>query len=50
LVNGLPDTITNSDGVPDNINEWLKYFPQAKPQAQGRDVNIGLIQIQQAIA
>jgi len=29
--------INNPELVPDNINKWSKYFPQAKPEARGGD-------------
>jgi len=38
LVTELPDTITDSNGVLDNIDKWLEHFLQVKPQAHRDDL------------
>jgi len=34
----LPPPINDQDSVPDDIDEWLQYFPQAKPHMKGGDL------------
>jgi len=33
--NDLPEPIKDPDMLPDDVNEWLQYFPQAHPRARG---------------
>jgi len=33
-VNDLPALITNVESLPEEVDEWLQYFPQAKPRAK----------------
>jgi len=34
----LPSMLDNPECLPTEVNDWLIYFPQAKPQFQGGDV------------
>jgi len=42
-VEDLPPPIETPDGLPDDINEWLDYFPQAKPQISRGDTYTALL-------
>jgi len=34
-VEDLPPPIETTDDLPDDIDKWLDYFPQAKPRISG---------------
>jgi len=34
-VEDLPPLIETADDLPDDIDDWLEYFPQAKPWVSG---------------
>jgi len=34
-INDLPEPIEDPDQLPDEVNEWLEYFPRARPRACG---------------
>jgi len=38
-VDGLPPPIETPDNLPGDIDEWLTYFPQAKPRTSYRRHN-----------
>jgi len=43
LIKDLPPQIETLDDLPDDINEWLDYFPQAKPWVSGDDTYTTLL-------
>jgi len=42
-VNDLPGSITNIESLPEEVDEWLQYFLQAKPRAKGRNVYMAVL-------
>jgi len=43
LVEDLPPRIETLEDLPSNIDEWLMYFPQAKPRVSGSDMYTTLL-------
>jgi len=43
LIKDLPPPIETVDNLPDDINKWLDYFPQAKPRILGGDTYTALL-------
>jgi len=43
LIDDLPPLIETPDDIPDDIDEWLKYFPGAKLQMTGGDMCTALL-------
>jgi len=43
LVEDLPPPIQTPDNLPDDINKWLTYFPQAKPRISSGDMYTTLL-------
>jgi len=43
LAEDLPPLIETVDDIPDDIDEWLEYFPQAKSQISGGDTYTALL-------
>jgi len=39
----LPATITDLDSLPEEVDEWLQYFPGAKPRVKGGNVYMALL-------
>jgi len=42
-VEDLPPPIETTDDLPDDIDEWLDYFPQAKPRFSGGNTYTALL-------
>ncbi len=42
-VEDLPPPIETMDDLPDDIDEWLDYFPQVKPRFSGGDTYTALL-------
>jgi len=42
-VDDLPPPIETSDDIPDDIDDWLEYFPGAKPRLTGGDTYTSLL-------
>jgi len=42
-IKDLPPPIKTMDDLPDNIDKWLDYFPQAKPRVTGGNTYMALL-------
>jgi len=42
-IDNLPPPIKMADDLLDNIDEWLEYFPQARPWVSGGDMYMALL-------
>jgi len=43
LFSNLPPGVADLEGLPETIEDWLQYFPQAKPRAKGGNVYMALL-------
>jgi len=43
LVEELPPVINNVETMPEEVEDWLHYFPEAKPHGQGGDIYIAIL-------
>jgi len=43
LIEDLPPLIETMEDIPDDIEEWLEYFPGAKPQKTGGDTYMAVL-------